>query len=516
MSNPTLADLEQLSPEELAKLMRRLDAGSRKRLAERTDARINTAAQVWFCGDRACDGEPHGKYPYKHARGSKREDQRGSQYPPLGNDWLVWLMLAGRGAGKSATGSGYSRYITRKIPSIALVGPTMPAVRRFMIEGASGLIKACERAGEPGNYEPSKQRFTFANGAVAELFSAEEPDRLRGGNFGFVWADENAHWEDAAYVWKQMLLTLRVGVRPHVFASTTPIPSEYMKDLRDNPTTRVVAGSTYDNRANLSPVFFQTLMDEFEGTYLGRQEIYGEIIDDRPGALWSSEQFQLQDFYYALDDVEGTFDRVLVGIDPAGSQNKRSDETGIIVGGRRGDVLHAIDDLSGKFSPSGWAQAAMNAYDKYKADAIVVERNFGGDMVRHTLETEGFKGRIIESGAVDGKRLRAEPISARYEKGLARHRRGGSLDKLESEMVSWIPGEGKSPNRIDAWVWVATALGEGRALGGMADANIQRESLRGSGRADGIPARNSLAAPTLGLGLGGLKRIGRVRTPWGR
>lgn len=462
-------DYSAMSDEELAAYLKSLSPKSKEGVALRIDQKADEERQVWYCGDRMCDGEPHGKYPYKHARGSKRADERGTQYPPTGTDWLVWLMLAGRGSGKSATGSNYSRFITTKIPTIALIGPTGPAVRRFMIENDSGLIKACERAGEPGLYEPSKQRFTFANGATAELFTAEEPDRLRGGNFGFVWADENAHWTDAASVWKQMLLTLRVGVRPHVFASTTPIPSEYMKKLRDSPRTRVVAGSTYDNRANLSPVYFQTLMDEFEGTYLGRQEIYGEIIDDRPGALWSSTQFAEDGFYFDWDDVRGTLDRVGVGVDPAGSNNKRSDLTGIVVGGIRGDVLHMIDDLSGKFSPSGWAQKAIWAYEHYKADFIVVERNYGGDMVRATLKAEGFEGRIIEAQATDGKRVRAEPIAARYEQKKARHRRGEYVSAAESEMVSWVPGEGKSPNRVDAWVWASTQLTKRKGMASAGD-----------------------------------------------
>jgi phage terminase large subunit-like protein len=458
---PSIELSQNPTDEELARYIRRLDPKTRAQVAAGVNRKMDPSRQVWFCGNRRCDGQPHESFAYPHARGSTRDDQRGSQYPPLGADWLVWLMLAGRGAGKSATGSGYSHYITKKIPTIALIGPTTDHVRRFMIENVSGLIAACERAGEPGLYEPSKKRFTFANGAVAELFTAEEPDRLRGGNFGFVWADENAHWEDAATAWKLMLLTLRVGVRPHVFASTTPIPSAYMKALRKNKRTRVVTGSTYDNRANLSPVFFQTLMDEFEGTYLGRQEIYGEIIDDRVGALWSSLQFTEEGFYFDWEDVQGTFDRIVIGVDPAGSNNKRSDLTGIVVGGKRGDVLHAIEDLSLKASPAGWANAVMNAYDKYKADAVAVERTYGGDMVRHTLESEGFKGRIVEANATDGKRVRAEPVSAKYEQHLARHRRGRFVQELESEMVSWVPGEGKSPNRVDAWVWAAWSLTKG-------------------------------------------------------
>lgn len=383
----------------------------------------------------------------------------------------VW----GHNSGKTRTGSEYTRYIAKKIPLLALIGPTGPAVRNVMIEGPSGLIRACEAAGEyaKGAYEPSKGRYTFQNGARAQLFSAEEPDRVRGGNFGFFWADEPAHWDDPQATWDQALFANRVGRRPHALATTTPLPSEFIKGLIAAEDTVYVGGSTYDNMANLAEAVVRKILAKYEGTFLGRQEIYGEIIDDREGALWSSEQFAEDDFYFELDQVQ--FERVLVGIDPAGSNNKRSDLTGIIVGGRRGDILHMIDDLSGKYSPAGWARQAINAYEKYKADAIVVERNYGGDMCRATLKAEGFEGRIIEARATDGKRLRAEPIAAKYEQGKARHRRGGACAKAESEMVSWIPGEGKSPNRVDAWVWVSTALIKG---GGKASvSSISRETI---------------------------------------
>lgn len=377
----------------------------------------------------------------------------------------VW----GHNSGKTRTGSEYSRYISKKISLLALIGPTGPAVRNVMIEGPSGLIRACEAAGEytPGAYEPSKSRFTFSNGARAQLFSAEEPARIRGGNFGFFWADEPAHWDNPQEAWDQALFANRVGRRPHALATTTPLPSEFIKALMAAEDTVYVGGSTYDNMANLAEVVVRKILAKYEGTFLGRQEIHGEVIDDREGALWSSEQFGEEDFYYDLASVE--FDRVLVGIDPAGSNNKRSDLTGIIVGGRRGEVVHAIDDFSGKYSPSGWAQKAIYAYGLYKADAIVVERNYGGDMCRATLKAEGFDGRIIEAQATDGKRVRAEPIAAVYEQGKARHRRGGKLAKLESEMVSWIPGEGKSPNRLDAWVWVCSGLTRGRGRASMGD-----------------------------------------------
>lgn len=452
---------EQTPEEALADEIKKMPPKVRAELARRLDARIAQERRVWYCGDRQCSGRPHERYNYPHARGSKREDHRGSQYPPRGTDWITWLMLAGRGSGKSKTGSEYTRYVSKKVQWMGLVGPTGPALRNVMIEGKSGLIAACEAAGEytPGMYEPSKQRFTFQSGAVATLFTAEEPERIRGANLGYVWGDEPAFWADPQAVWDMLMFALRDGVRPHILATTTPIPSDFIKGLVASPTTRTVSGSTYDNKDNLPAIYFQQILDKYEGTFLGRQEIYGEIIDDREGALWSSEQFGDADFYFDLENVE--FDRVLVGIDPAGSNNKRSDLTGIVVGGKRGEILHAIDDLSGKYTPAGWARQSINAYEKYHADAIVVETNFGGQMVRQTLKAEGFEGRIIEARATDGKRLRAEPIAAKYEQHKARHRRGGAVSKLEGEMVSWIPGEGKSPNRVDAWVWVCTALTKG-------------------------------------------------------
>ena len=468
-------DPDALSQEELRKYISKLSPKAKAELNRRLESRMNEERRVWYCGDRECDGRPHGVYNYPHARGSKREDQRGSQYPPLGTDWVTWLMLAGRGSGKSKTGSEYTRYISKKIRYLALVGPTSSALRNIMIEGKSGIIKACEAAGEKCHYEPSKQRITFQNGAEATLFTAEEPERIRGANLGFAWCDEPAFWTDPQIVWDMLMFTLRDGIRPHILATTTPLPSDFIKGLVASPKTRAVSGSTYDNRDNLPAVFFQQILDEYEGTYLGRQEIYGEIIDDREGALWSSEQFTEADFYFELEHVQ--MDRVVVGIDPAGSNNKRSDLTGIIVGGIRNEVLHAMDDLSGKYTPSGWARAAINAYEKYRADAIVVERNYGGDMCRATLKAEGFQGRIIEGRATDGKRVRAEPIAAKYEQGRARHRRGNYVKKLESEMVSWIPGEGKSPNRIDAWVWAATSLTRNAGKAGMSTVKQMETSL---------------------------------------
>lgn len=459
---------EDPSGEELERYLRRMDPKSKAALAKRVNSRMSTTRRVWFCGDRHCSGRGHDKFDYPHARGD--------QYPPPGMDWLTWLLRGGRGSGKTRTGSEYSRYISKKIPYMALIGPTGPTLRGVMIEGPSGLIVACEQAGEEYHYEPSKQRFTFASGAYATLFSAEEPQRIRGGNFGFVWGDEPAHWDDPQETWNQALLALRVGRRPHALATTTPLPNDFMRDLIAKPNTVSVGVSTHANLHNLAPNVAKEILSQFTGTFFERQEIYGEMIDDREGALWSSEQFRDADFYFDWDDVAGTLDRIVVGVDPAGSQNKRSDLTGIVVGGKRGDVLYAIDDLSGKYSPAGWARKAIMAYEMYKADAIVVERNYGGDMVRATLKAEKFGGRIIEAKATDGKRVRAEPISAKYEQHLARHRLRtptAGVAKLESEMVSWIPGEGKSPNRVDAWVWAASSLSRGGGVASLGNPGSQ-------------------------------------------
>lgn len=474
---------------EFAKYLRHMDPKSKAEAAKRAAARMSSDRRVWFCGNRECDGKQHDKFPYPHARGD--------QYPPPGTDWLTWLLRGGRGSGKTRTGSEYTRYISKKIPFMALIGPTGPAVRNIMIEGESGLIASCEAAGESYLYEPSKQRFTFASGARATLFSAEEPQRLRGGNFGFMWGDEPAHWDDPDEAWRQAMLTLRIGRRPHALGTTTPVPSDFMRELIAKRNTVAVGVSTYKNLHNLAPNVASEILSAYKGTFFERQEIFGEMIDDREGALWSSAQFLVPDFYFEYEDVRDSLDRVVVGVDPAGSQNKRSDLTGIVVGGKRVDVLHMLDDFSGKYSPAGWANATIRAVETYKADAVVVERNYGGDMVRATLKAEGYRGRIIEAKATDGKRLRAEPISAKYEQHLARHRRGGKVQKVESEMVSWIPGEGKSPNRVDAWVWCCSSLIKGGGATGMGNPGLERLQPSGAPGGAGVAMRNSRRGMTV-------------------
>lgn len=481
-----LAVLDRLdsstSDAEILAAIQRLDPKSKAELARRVESRVSSERQVWFCGNRQCDGKPHGAFAYRHARGD--------QYPPGGTSWIVWLLRGGRGSGKTRTGSEYTRWVSKKVKEMALIAPTGPAARSVMIEGESGLINACERAGEPCTYEPSKSRIIFKSGARAMVFSAEEPDRIRGNQFTYMWGDEPAHWENAADVWDQAMFALRLPgqVRPHALATTTPLPSDFIKSLIEDDDTVSRGVSTYANIDNLAEAVVRRILNKYEGTFLGRQEIHGEIIDDREGALWKSTGFEY------VDEAAMNYDRVLVGIDPAGSQGKKSDITGIIVGGKAGTAVHALDDRSGKYSPAGWARAAIKAYNDWKADAIVVERNYGGDMCRETLRSNGYEGRIIEAQATDGKRLRAEPIAGLYEQHRAFHARGGRLAKLEREMVSWIPGESKSPNRLDAWVWVATQFTKGAGKAEMgnpaAGGTVGTETYKGPGsRAEKKKAR---------------------------
>jgi phage terminase large subunit-like protein len=439
---------------------------ARAKLFDTIQNELGGERRAWYCiidgkPGRHCDGEPHDGYPYPHARAD--------QWPPPGTDWLVWFLSSGRGSGKTRTGAEYTRKMAHKLGKhgrIALVAPTGADVRDTMIEGVSGLEYVCALAGERIEYEPTKRRVTFSNGCIATAFTAEKPKRLRGPQHHFAWLDEPAHYDYVEDVWSNLLFGLRLGSRPHILCSSTPIPSEWVKGVQADPDTRVVRVSTYANLANLSANYRKTVA-QFEGTRLGKQELGGEVLTDVEGALWKNDMIR-----YELRPLETlTFDRVLVSIDPAGTANARSDETGIIVVGKIGNTLYVLDDLSGKYSPEGWAAAAWRAYERWGADAFVAEKNFGGDMVKANLETYLVKkqttARIIIATASRAKALRAEPVVMLYEQKRALHRQ--ELQKtevkpnvyrsLETEMLEWIPGETKkSPNRVDALVHGATEL----------------------------------------------------------
>jgi phage terminase large subunit-like protein len=402
----------------------------------------------FYCPNPGCDGHPHTDWTWEHAR----PDQR----PPLwSGDWLTWLLSGGRGSGKTRTGAEVTHRVTRRTSRIALVAATGPDLRDTMVEGVSGIL-ACSPPGKRPEWEPSKKKLTWPNGCIAHGFSAEEPDRLRGPQFGFAWADEPAHYPLGQAVWDNVLFGLRMGTNPKVVATSTPKPTKFFKTLVGEPDTVTHRVSTYENLANLADTFKRTVLNRYEGTRLGRQELHGEVLEDVEGALWSWDMFQWVDEAPQLT-------RIVVGVDPAGGHKPSNDETGIVTVGIGVDKnLYVLADRSDRLTPAGWAGRANSEYLDFSADAICAEKNYGGEMVKHTLESVGYVGaRILLVNSRRGKAIRAEPIVALYEKHRVFHvGKRGDLSALEDEQTSWVPGEGDSPNRMDALVHAATELAQ--------------------------------------------------------
>lgn len=432
------------------------------------------SARPWhpfYCPKIGCDGRPHGEWSFPHARAN--------QHPPPG-DWLTWLNRGGRGSGKTRTGSEWTHRRIKVSPIIALIAPTSAAARDVLVEGESGIL-ATAKPGEMPTWEPSKRKLTFPNGAVCMTYSGEEPDRLRGPQHYDAWLDEAPHIPLITDVWSNLLFGMRLGKRPRICVTATPIPSKWMKELIADPGTVSVVASTYANIHNLAPIFADEVLKRFEGTRLGRQEIHGEILADVDGALWQYEYFEGN----REDVVPEQMDRIVVAIDPAGSQRKKADETGIVVVGVSGEDYYVLHDASGKYSPKGWAETAIRMLERYSADYIVVERNYGGDMVRHTLESIDESPRIVEVNSRRGKVIRADPIVALYEKQRVHHAKDG-LGDLEDQLVSWVPGN-DSPDRLDALVHGLTDLARTVEPATVSDPRDFR--FGGSHMAGGIPGR---------------------------
>ncbi len=375
---------------------------------------------------------------------------RPEQLPPPG-DWIVWLILAGRGWGKSRTGAEAVRAWVRDVSLVNLIGATVDDARDIMIEGESGILAICPAAERP-RYVKSARKLEWPTGATSLIFTADEPDRLRGKQHMKLWADELAAWRYPE-AWDQAMLGLRLGAKPQVVVTTTPRPTPIIKRLLVAPTTVARTGSTYDNVANLAPAFLDQIVAQYEGTRLGRQEIYAQVLDDNPGALWKRET--MIDAYRVtqLPDLV----RIVVAIDPAATSGKGSDETGIVVVGKdKANHLYVLDDVSLRATPNGWAMAAIAAYNKHKADRVVAEVNNGGEMVEATLRTIDATIPYTAVHASRGKALRAEPIASLYEQGKGHH--VGMFSQLEDQMCQWQPTDPWSPDRLDALVWAATEL----------------------------------------------------------
>jgi len=381
---------------------------------------------------------------------------RPEQRPPQG-DWLTWLILAGRGWGKTRTGAEWVQANVNRYGRWILAGRTSGDLRDIMIEGESGILRIARDGNRP-QYEPSKRRLVWPNGAVAALRSADEPEGFRGLQGEAVWADELAAWEYPE-AWVQLQLGLRLGDQVRQVVTTTPRPTPQIRELLAESGTVVTRGSTYDNRPNLSAAFFRGIVSRYEGTRLGRQELYAELLTDIPGALVRREMIHYGDAPLSAQGgvVKPTYLRIVIAIDPAVSYGPDSDETGIVVCAKGIDGKgYVLDDLSGKYSPRDWANKAIAGFEEYSADAIVAEVNNGGDMVENTLRSVGYNGSYLAVHASRGKRVRAEPISAKYEQGNILHRR--PFEALEDQWCNFVPDSLDSPDRVDAEVWGFTDL----------------------------------------------------------
>jgi phage terminase large subunit-like protein len=379
---------------------------------------------------------------------------RPQQLEPLGN-WRTWIILAGRGFGKTRAGGEWVRSCVQsgKYGRVALIGATAADVRDVIVEGESGILAISPPNFRPV-YEPSKRRLTWPNGAVASTFSAEEPDRLRGPQYDLAWCDELAAWQYAE-AYDQLQFGLRLGQNPRQVITTTPRPTKLIKEIIKDPTTHVTRGSTYDNRDNLAPAFLAQIIKKYEGTRLGRQELNAEVLEDNPNALWSYEQIDS----LRMNFPPVTLERIVVAIDPAVTSHEGSDETGITVTGRdnmgNGFVLA---DLTLSASPDEWAKVAVRAYHTFGADRIIGEVNNGGDLIEAVIRTVDRNVSYKSVRASRGKVMRAEPIAALYEQRRIHH--VGFFSKLEDQMCNFNPAEEitESPDRLDSLVWGFTEL----------------------------------------------------------
>jgi phage terminase large subunit-like protein len=375
---------------------------------------------------------------------------RPEQLPPEG-DWLSWLILGGRGSGKTRAGAEWVQAEVIKAGRrtdlrIALVAETLGDAREVMIDGASGLARIARRM-RP-EVEISRRRLIWPNGAIAQIFSSEDPESLRGPQFHLAWCDELAKWKHADETFDMLQFALRLGEHPRQVVTTTPRPVPLLKRLMADEATRLTRMATSANAAHLAPGFLSALAARYGGTRLGRQELDGELIEDRPDALW--KRARLDEIVAKLNEP---LRRIVVAVDPpAGGANACC---GIVVAGLKENGQAVV----GGAGPAGWGRAVVSAYRRFEADRVVAEVNQGGDMVRAVLEGIEARLPVTTVRATRGKFLRAEPVAALYEQGRVVH--AGRFAALEDQMCDFGPdglSNGRSPDRLDALVWALTSL----------------------------------------------------------
>lgn len=433
-------------------------------LAELTDTQAKALAHDWEFW-----GRPDQQEPEAFSTGEKKG----------------WFIRAGRGYGKTRTGAETvkKRVKAGKAGRLAIIAPTAGDARDIMVEGESGLMAVHPDYWKP-DYEPSKRRITWPNGAVATVFSADEPDRLRGPQWDFVWGDEPASWRFGEEAWDNVEFGLRLGSKPQAILTGTPRPLPWLKELWKDAEWIVTTGSSFRNLVNLAESFIRRILKKYEGTRLGLQELHAIVLEDVEGALWTRSMID-QDRVRWTEAEDGSglilpvpdLDVVVVAVDPAVSSGPESSETGIIVAGRRGsrDNGHAyiLGDYSLRGSPLEWATAVVDAVERYGADHVTAEKNNGGELVRSNIHAVAPRLKVELVSASRGKKTRAEPIATLYETHRIHHvglldakvahvgaiEQGDEEEGLETQMVEWVPGEtDDSPDRVDAMVWAVTDL----------------------------------------------------------
>jgi phage terminase large subunit-like protein len=382
---------------------------------------------------------------------------RPDQKPPPG-DWHTWLILGGRGSGKTRAGAEWVHALgsagDRSNVRIALVAETLGDAREVMIDGMSGIARIA-RVKRP-DFEISRRRLVWPNGAIAQIFSSEDPESLRGPQFHYAWCDELAKWKYGQETWDMLQFGLRLGTAPRQLVTTTPRPVPLVKNLLADPGTGLTRLSTRSNAGNLAPGFIHALSARYGGTRLGRQELDGELIEDREDALWKRDAIAA----ITLRSIGGALRRIVVAVDPPAGAGIGSC-CGIVVAGldTSGRAVVLADCSVEGASPATWATAVVKAYRRFDADRVVAEINQGGDMVTAMLRSIDANLSVSTVRATRGKYLRAEPVAALYEQGKVAH--AGRFSALEDQMYDFGPdglSSGRSPDRLDALVWALTAL----------------------------------------------------------
>ncbi|WP_417774320.1 DNA-packaging protein [Stappia sp.] len=380
------------------------------------------------------------------------------QRPPPG-DWRLWLLMGGRGAGKTRAGAEWLRACVKAgAGRIALVGETLLDAREVMIEGVSGML-AVHREQERPQWLPSRRRLEWRNGAVAQVFSSEDPDALRGPQFELAWCDELAKWRHPQETWDMLQFGLRLGAHPRQLVTTTPRPIPLLKRLAGDPATRVARAATEANAAHLAKGFVAAVRGRYAGTRLARQELDGEIVDERSGAMWSRDRLEA-----ARADAAPGLVRIVVAVDPPASSGRKSDACGIVAAGiDAGGIVHVLADASvAAATPARWARAAVALWRELEADCLVAEVNQGGEMVGAVIAGVDAGVPVKPVRARRGKWLRAEPVAMLYDKGRVRH--VGAFCELEDEMTDFTSeglSNGRSPDRLDALVYAVHELALG-------------------------------------------------------